>query len=94
MTSRRLLDSSSNARTVQIKTINMSTQDANLPLDDRSGAIKFSYPFVAFFSTLFVVLRIWNNVKTRKFWYANVSDWLLAFAQVNTPDIHIVGIHF
>ena len=60
----------------------MSTQDANLHLDDRSGAIKFSYPFIAFFSTLFVVLRVWNNIRTKKYWYINVSDWLLVFAQV------------
>lgn len=60
----------------------MSTATSDLPLDDRSAAIKFSYPFIAFFSTVFVTLRLWNNIRSKKFWYLNVSDWLLAFAQV------------
>lgn len=64
----------------------MSTPTADLPLDDRSPAIKFSYPFIAFFSTSFVVLRLWNNIRSKKFWYFNVSDWLLALAQVFTDS--------
>ena len=62
---------------------NMSTPMADLPLDDKSDAIKLSYPFVAFFSTVFVVLRIWNDIRIKKQGYANVSDWLLALAQVS-----------
>ncbi|KAF2621483.1 hypothetical protein BU25DRAFT_482906, partial [Macroventuria anomochaeta] len=38
----------------------------DLPLDDRSDAIKLSYPFVAFFSTVLVVLRIWNDIRIKK----------------------------
>lgn len=60
----------------------MSTSPADLPLDDRSNDIKFSYPFVAFFSTLFVVLRLWNDIRNKKRWYSNVSNWLVAFPQV------------
>ncbi|KAJ8115513.1 hypothetical protein OPT61_g2844 [Boeremia exigua] len=61
----------------------MSAPNADLPLDDRSNAIKISYPILAFISTVFVVLRIWNDIiRTRKQWYLNVSDWLLAIAQV------------
>lgn len=52
-------------------------------MDDRSGAIKYSYPFLAFFSTLFVLLRVGNNIRNKKFWYLNVSDWLLVLAQVS-----------
>lgn len=65
----------------------MSTPTSNPPLDDRSPAIKFSYPFIAFFSTIFVVLRLWNNIRSKKFWYLNVSDWLLALAQVGKAPL-------
>ena len=61
----------------------MPTPTADLPLDDRSDAIKLSYPFVGFFSTVFVVLRIWNDIRIKKQGYVNVSDWLLALAQVS-----------
>lgn len=64
----------------------MSTPAADLPLDDKSRAIKFSYPFIGVISTAFVVLRIWNNIQTRKRWYLNASDWLLAFAQVSRHE--------
>ncbi|KAF1362268.1 hypothetical protein EJ07DRAFT_107596 [Lizonia empirigonia] len=60
----------------------MSTSTVNLPLDDRSNTIKLSYPFVAFFSTIFVVLRIWHDIRAKKHGYVNISDWLLALAQV------------
>ena len=73
----------------------MSMTPADLPLDDRSNDIKFSYPFVAFFSTLFVVFRLWNNIRAKKRWYPNVSNWLLAFAQVSDrlPGLAIAHMH-
>jgi hypothetical protein len=66
---------------------------ADLPLDDRSNDIKFSYHFVAFFSTLFVVLRLWNDIRTKKRWYSNTSDWLLAFAQVSDRSSGLAVAH-
>ncbi|KAF1343466.1 hypothetical protein EJ07DRAFT_170203 [Lizonia empirigonia] len=60
----------------------MSTSIVNLLLDDRSNTIKLSYPFVAFFSMIFVVLRIWHDIRAKKHGYVNISDWLLALAQV------------
>ncbi|KAF3031359.1 hypothetical protein E8E12_001705 [Didymella heteroderae] len=61
----------------------MSTSTGILSLDDRSDAIKFSYPVVALFSTSFVMLRIGYNVRFRRqrHRYVEVSDCLLAFAQ-------------
>ncbi|KAF1345610.1 hypothetical protein EJ07DRAFT_170007 [Lizonia empirigonia] len=60
----------------------MSTSTVNLLLDDRSNTIKLSYPFLAFFSTIFIVLRIWHDIRAKKHGYVNISDWLLALAQV------------
>ncbi|KZM28161.1 uncharacterized protein EKO05_0005837 [Ascochyta rabiei] len=57
----------------------MSAPTSNLPLDDRSDAIKYSYPFLALVSTSFVALRVGNNIRNKK--YYNVSDLLLVFAQ-------------
>lgn len=72
----------------------MSAPTSDLALDDRSLAIKFSYPFIAFFSTAFVVLRLWNNIRSKKFWYLNVSDWLLALAQVYRASLPIALITY
>ncbi|KAJ4989716.1 hypothetical protein SVAN01_04746 [Stagonosporopsis vannaccii] len=60
----------------------MSTPPASLLMDDRSPAIKFTYPVLVFVSSSFVVLRIWNDIRTKKRWYRNASDWLLALAQI------------
>jgi len=59
----------------------MSTATSDLPLDDRSDAIKFSYPFLACFSTAFVALRVGNNIRNKK--HCNISDCLLVLAQVS-----------
>ncbi|KAF3031907.1 hypothetical protein E8E12_002200 [Didymella heteroderae] len=60
----------------------MSTSTASLPLDDRSNAIKLSYPFVAALSTVFVVLRIWYNFKVNKRRSVSASDCFLSLAQI------------
>ncbi|KAF9700594.1 hypothetical protein EKO04_001435 [Ascochyta lentis] len=57
----------------------MDAPTPNMSLDDRSNAIKYSYPFIAFFSTSFVALRVGNNIRNKK--YYNVSDMLLILAQ-------------
>lgn|SRR5690242_5117731 len=81
-----LLDLSSRTKHCPVMS-NMSTPRTDLPLDDRSPAIKFSYPFLVFISSSFVILRLWNDIRTKKHWYLNVSDWLLVLAQVSSPDL-------
>lgn len=93
VTSSRSLDTSFKSTFSQNRAnMSASTPTSDLALDDRSSAIKFGYPFIAVFSTAFVVLRLWNNIRSKKFWYLNVSDWLLALAQVyNTPLSYHIG---
>ena len=69
----------------------MSTSTGDLSLDDRSDAIKISVPVVAFFSTVFVVFRVGCNVRFRRqrHRYVEVSDCLLAFAQVSDTTMSV-----